>query len=164
MSVSGVDSAKMQAWEPMLTHKDKIITALRETGYNQAQIMGAYRGAFYRYADTCELALYSKASFANDFLPYCETYKNEFAQAVKKGKRSPYSPAYTTHAYMINEIPKLVAQIYNKPTGIDDYHEAQTRLKKLSDEDVGVPKERKAKLCDGRKSQQCGDGGRANSA
>lgn len=34
VSVSGVDSAKMQAWELMLTHKDKIITALRETGYN----------------------------------------------------------------------------------------------------------------------------------
>lgn len=146
VSVSGVDSAKMQAWELMLTHKDEIIAALREAGYNQAQITGAYRGAFYYYADTCELVLYGKASYANDFSPYCETYKNEFVQAVKKGKRSPYSPAGTTHAYMINEIPKLIAQIYNKPTGIDDYHEAQTRLKKLSDEDVGVPKERKAKL------------------
>lgn len=65
---------------------------------------------------------------------------------------------------MINEIPKLVAQIYKKPAGVDDYHEAQARLKKLSDEDLGVPKERKAKLCDGRKSQRCGDGGRADSA
>lgn len=46
----------------------------------------------------------------------------------------------------MNEIPKLVAQIYKKPAGIDDYHEVQARLKKLSDEDLGVPKERKAKL------------------
>lgn len=110
------------------------------------------------------MAVDTRLILSKELTPYCETYKNEFAQAVKKGKRSPYSPAYTTHAYKINEIPKLVAQIYNKPTGIDDYHEAQTRLKKLSDEDVGVQKERKAKLCDGRKSQQCGDGGRANSA
>lgn len=146
VSGGGVDSAKMQAWELMLTHKDEIIAALREAGYNQAQITGAYRGAFYYYADTCELVLYGKVSYANDFSLYCETYKNEFAQAVKKGKRSEVSPAGTTHAYMINEIPKLIAQIYNKPAGIDDYHEAQARLKKLSDEDLGVPKERKAKL------------------
>lgn len=149
VSGGGVDSAKMQAWELMLTHKDEIFAALREAGYNQAQITGAYRGAFYYYADTCESALYGgryTPYFVKELAPYCETYKNDFAQAVKKGKRSPYSPAGTTHAYMINEIPKLVAQIYNKPAGIDDYHEAQARLKKLSDEDLGVPKERKAKL------------------
>lgn len=85
-------------------------------------------------------------SSVTENLPYCDTYKNEFAEAVKKGKRSPFSPAGTTHAYMINEIPKLVAGIYNKPLGVDDYHETQARLKRLSDEDLGIPKERKAKL------------------
>ena len=44
VSVSGVDSAKMQAWELMLTHKDEIITALREAGYTQAQITGVSWG------------------------------------------------------------------------------------------------------------------------
>lgn len=91
VSVSGVDSAKMQAWELMLAHKDEIIAALREAGYNQAQITGAYRGAFYYYADTCESALYGgryTPYFVKELAPYCETYKNEFAQAVKKGKRS----------------------------------------------------------------------------
>lgn len=138
----------IQAIELMIKHRDDIIIALREVGYNQAQITGAYQGAFYTYADTCELALGGGyvSSIVTQALPYCETYKNEFAEAVKKGKRSPFSPAGTTHAYMINEIPKLVADIYNKPLSVDDYHEAQARLKKLSDEDLGIPKERKAKL------------------
>lgn len=60
--MEGVDSAKMQAWELMLTHKDEVIATLREAGYNQAQIIGVYRGAFYRYVDYCESALYGVSS------------------------------------------------------------------------------------------------------
>ena len=142
----------MEALELMLKHRDDIIIALREVGYNQAQIMGAYQGAFYEYGRTCELALGGDyvSSIVTQALPYCETYKAEFADTIAKCR---VAKDYATqkrcgspHGYTQNEIPKLVAGIYNKPLGVDDYHEAQARLKKLSDEDLGIPKERKAKL------------------
>ena len=152
--VTSCAKPSMEALELMLKHKDDIIALLREVGYNQAQITAAYQGAFYEYGRTCETALGKSASYApssvREALPYCETYKKEFADIIAQCK---VAKDYTTqkrcgspYDYTQNEIPELVAGIYNKSVGVDEYHEAQARLKRLSDEDLGVPKERKAKL------------------
>lgn len=143
----------MQALELMIKHRSDIITALREAGYNQAQITSAYKGAFYRYGDTCKYALSESkytASLVAQHLPYCGQYKKEFADIIDKCSKSKDEATYqrcgTPYRYMINEIPKLVAAEYNKSLTTDDFYEAQKRLKKLSDEDLGIPLQRKAEL------------------
>lgn len=146
-------SPNMQALELMFKYRSDIITALREAGYNQAQITNAYQGAFYSYGDTCRQALSGDKYvplFVMEELPYCEQYKNEFADTIAKcSEAKDYATQQrcgSPYHYTQNEIPKLVAAEYNKPLTTDDFYEAQKRLKKLSDEDLWIPLQRKAKL------------------
>lgn len=133
----------------MFVYMSEVITRLRDAGYNQTQLTEFYMALFDYYGGICESWLNKNpkklTQREKDEFGECDYYINEMRDKVPMEKaNNGYKK--DMYAYEKNEIPKLVAAEYNKPLTADDFYEAQKRLKKLSDEDLGIPLQRKAEL------------------
>ena len=152
ISTGGISKYTMQAYERMFQHRADIITALREAGYSQAQIAAAYTEAFVWWSSYCKHALSDspyESGIVEGFEAYCGYYESEFAGVLDElqaaGVRDEFGRGINYH-YADKEVPKLVAAEYDKQMSDEELHNANLRLKRLGDRDLGVNLERKAKL------------------
>ena len=152
ISIGGINKYTMQAYERMFQHRADIIAALREAGYSQAQIAAAYTEAFVSWSSYCEHALSDspyKSGIIEGFEAYCGYYESEFVGVLDElkaaGVRDEFGRGINYH-YADKEVPKLVAAEYDKQMSDEELHNANLRLKRLGDRDLGVNLERKAKL------------------